>query len=62
MQAQITQLQQQVADDLADTSHNVWGQMPNLDPGWVAQASYDPADFAWVRDRLIEFNNTLARA
>jgi len=62
LQQTVAQLQQQVADNLADTSHNIWGQMPNLDPGWVAQPNYDPADFQWVLSRMIEFNNGLARA
>ena len=62
MQAQIAQLQQQVADNLADTSHNVWGQMPNLDPNYQPSDPPVPGDILWIVARMIEFNNGLARA
>ncbi len=62
LQASVAALQQTVADNLADTSHNIWGQMPNLDPGYTPSDPPVPGDITWLRDRIVEMNNALARA
>ena len=59
--AAITALQATVAANLADTSHNIWGQMPNLDPNYQPSDPASAADLLWVVARMIEFNNGLAR-
>ena len=61
LQQAVAQLQQQVADNLADTSHNIWGQMPNLDPNYQPSDPPVAGDILWVVARMIEFNNGLAR-
>ncbi len=44
-----------------DTARNPNGQMGNLDPGWEPSDPPTADDCRWLRDRLVELYNAMAR-
>jgi hypothetical protein len=47
--------------ETADTARNPNGQFGNFDPGWEPQDPPTADDCRWLRDRLAELYNALAR-
>ncbi len=60
LQAQLNALTQQESNDIAGTALNPNGNFGNFDPNWQPSGDAN-ADFIYIRDRLTDLYNALAR-